>query len=309
MLQDLKSYSSIGNREGILLLCRKTLTGNTENLSSIKSACSFVNGVELNFKCGLLSFKTLGLIKEEGNTCTSTSLIYDEFNQETFIKSLCFHCIKLLLENDLIDCSKLKFSEDINLYVMPMNAFSLKAAVFRNLLISLSALTVYKNKIIISKTYESAFIKEIKHRKITTQEELLNQIEKQQIMGQAGEEFVLNFEKNRCPFSNAQKEQIKQISLVDTSAGYDIISFHSCGDMHRRYIEVKTFSGKEHFNWSENEINSAKLRGENYYIYLVDYNLISSPEYTPVMIQNPYKVIIELGSWSLKPTSFLVSKK
>ena len=57
MRKELKRYSSIGNRAGILLLCRKVLTGNIEDLSSIGASCSFINGIDLNFKCGIIALR------------------------------------------------------------------------------------------------------------------------------------------------------------------------------------------------------------------------------------------------------------
>ena len=125
-------------------------------------------------------------------------------------------------------------------------------------------------------------------------------------MGEAGEQFALQYELRRCPFDRSQMQRIKQISIIDTAAGYDIISFHNEQSDARRYIEVKTFVGRPHFHLSTNEVNAAQLRGDNYYIYLIDYSKMGTEGYIPTLIQNPYKSIFVAGEWLAKPDSFLV---
>ncbi|MDD5781507.1 MAG: DUF3883 domain-containing protein, partial [Muribaculaceae bacterium] len=114
--------------------------------------------------------------------------------------------------------------------------------------------------------------------------------------------------KSRKPFSMEDKERIRQISHIDVSAGYDIISFHDEVSLKRRYIEVKTYRGAPHFYWSANEIDSAKIRGVDYFLYLVNADRIFEQGYVPEIIQNPYSTIINSSDWKLTPSSFLVEK-
>ncbi len=88
MREELKKYSSIGNREGILLLCKKVLTGQIEDLSSIRESCAFIDGVELKFNCGILAFEEINLISVENNKCKSQGLIYTDKDESLFIDSL-----------------------------------------------------------------------------------------------------------------------------------------------------------------------------------------------------------------------------
>ena len=69
---------------------------------------------------------------------------------------------------------------------------------------------------------------------------------------------------------------------------------------------MKTFVGRPHFHLSTNEVNAAQLRGDNYYIYLIDYSKMGTEGYIPTLIQNPYKSIFVAGEWLAKPDSFLV---
>lgn len=306
MRKELRRYSSIGNKEGIVFLCKKLLTGNMEDIFSIKTSSSFLKGIDLNFNCGLMTLEDLGLIKIEGSQCCSTTLTYA--STDNFVSSLCSYCIRFLLDEHLIDVDEIKYSESLEAYILPTYSFKLECAVVRNLLITLEALSTNGAYCIISQEYEQLFVSSVKKARKKTQVELLEDLEKQRIIGEEGERFVLNYEYHRCAFTPSQIQAIKQISIVDVSAGYDIISWEDETATKHRYIEVKTYSGKFHFNWSSNEIESARLRGNEYFLYIVDHSAISNNQYVPVIIRNPYKSIIEDSSYKLTPTSYLVEK-
>lgn len=80
MRQELKRCSSIGDKNGILFLCRKLLTGNNVSLSSVKAACSFVEGIDLVFPCGILALQELDLLNVDGDLCVTKSLTYNEIH-------------------------------------------------------------------------------------------------------------------------------------------------------------------------------------------------------------------------------------
>lgn len=309
MRQELKRYSSIGDKNGILFLCKKLLTGSEVDLSSVKSANSFINGVDLIFPCGILALQELELLDVDNNKCVSKTLIFDGSNEDFFIKELCTYCFETLSRNGLFDDNQVKYDEQEDRYYIPRRGFKLESAVFRNLLISFDALKANGAKFLISNDYEQIFKKVIKKRKAMSLSQLIDKLEHEKFMGEAGELFVLNYEKSRFPFSELKKGKIKQISEIDVTAGYDIISYHNEISDQRRYIEVKTFAGKSHFHWSKNEINSAKLRRLNYYIYLVDYNRLNEDGYIPTMIQNPYQEVFIEGKWNYSIDSYLVEEK
>lgn len=103
MRQELKRYSSIGDKNGILFLCRKLLTGNNVSLSSVKAACSFVEGIDLVFPCGILALQELDLLNVDGDLCVTKSLTYNEIHEDAFIRELCSHCFNALSKNGLFD--------------------------------------------------------------------------------------------------------------------------------------------------------------------------------------------------------------
>ena len=144
-------------------------------------------------------------------------------------------------------------------------------------------------------------------RKIT-QEELLLQVEQERLQGESGELFVMEFEKKRLR-QRTDLELIKQISLYDVSAGYDIVSFNDETSSNLdRLIEVKTFSGKPHFHWSSNESSIAKLKHANYYLYLVSYEEMNNDGYSPIIIHDPIKYFETHSDWKFTIDGYLVSK-
>ena len=91
------------------------------------------------------------------------------------------------------------------------------------------------------------------------------------------------------------------------AAGYDIVSYDSDEAVeYDRFIEVKSYVGSPHFYWSNNEIETAKLYGNKYYIYLVDASKMIDEKYVPDIICNPAEEIIESAKWIVNPISFIV---
>ncbi len=308
MRKELKRYSSIGNRNGILLFCSKILTGEWEDIASIRTSCSFIIGVNLNFYCAEMLFEDMGLINIQNGVCRSTVLVYDKTSENSFINELCSICFKFILNESLIDKDKLKFDEERGCFYIPTTAFHLDSAIIRNILKELSALELYETKFYIAQGYERLFTDAIKEKKNISQKELLKKLENEQKMGEEGEQFVIEYERRRLNTNAQQSLSIKQISIFDVSAGYDIISYHDKLFKERRYIEVKTYLGKEHFHWSANEIRSAKLRGKDYFLYLINYSEINNVDYTPLMIENPYVKLQVDDTWSAEPDSFFFEK-
>jgi hypothetical protein len=108
--------------------------------------------------------------------------------------------------------------------------------------------------------------------------------------GEEAEELVLNYESMRLNTQN-----IEWVAKYIVDAGYDIASFDNENDTtHNRFIEVKSYDGKkEYFFWSRKELRVSRLKGDQYWIYLVNRSNMKNPNYEPTMIQNPYKNIYQ----------------
>lgn len=137
-------------------------------------------------------------------------------------------------------------------------------------------------------------------------EKFKEQMEQQAAQGKAAEEFVFRLEQFRL-LGEQNESKVKRISGIDVSAGYDIVSFEN-GDSvnYDRFVEVKFFCGQSHFYWSKNEIDTASLLGGQYHIYLINAEKVDNPNYVPMIICNPAKVILDSGDWLMQPTSYLV---
>src|SRR5574344_234707 len=108
-------------------------------------------------------------------------------------------------------------------------------------------------------------------------------------LGDRGEEIVKRFEIDRLQALglNSLAEKVERISLKSDAYGYDILSFNN--DKSERYIEVKATRAKPgtaNFFLTLNELNTAKEKQENYFIYMV-YNILS-PNPKIWIIPNPF---------------------
>lgn len=121
--------------------------------------------------------------------------------------------------------------------------------------------------------------------------------------GKKGEEIVLQTERKYLSKLNRNdlSERVKQISINDDSAGYDILSFDENGN--EKLIEVKStiLPKKNNFSFyiSSNEKNIAE-KSNNYYIYLVFEVNKLNPKI--IKLQNPFSS----GLLYLQPTQYIV---
>lgn len=128
-------------------------------------------------------------------------------------------------------------------------------------------------------------------------------------VGSAGEELVLNFEKERLANSaNLRKyiDEIKHVSKVEGDGhGYDIVSYDFINETKKIvpiYIEVKTTSGDMNtpFFMSKNELIKLEERKEQYRIYRVfDYY----KEIPKLMVIDAF----QLDNFLVEPVNFAVS--
>ena len=119
-------------------------------------------------------------------------------------------------------------------------------------------------------------------------------------VGDAGEEYVYNFEKNKLIKNGKEqlaKKIIKQYKDSSFFPGYDIKSFDLEGN--EIYIEVKSTKNKKksYFEISENEINAAKKYKTQFHIYHVT-NALVNPRITrvikdPLSYQKKNQIVVE----------------
>ena len=91
-----------------------------------------------------------------------------------------------------------------------------------------------------------------------------------QLLGKAGEEYVVDLEKNRLLTAGRAdlSERVEHVAITQGDGlGFDVLSFDSTGQ--ERLIEVKTtaFNKYTPFYVSKNEVNRSERDPENYHIY------------------------------------------
>lgn len=159
--------------------------------------------------------------------------------------------------------------------------------------------------------YESRFLKGVgkanKHpRRAKSAEKLASELEMKARLGEAAEEWVLEYERQRLS-GHPLQGQIRRVSIDDVAAGYDIVSFASPASLqHDLFIEVKSHGATKLFHWSRNEIAVAREFGESYALYLIDRHLCDAPNYEPHVILGPTPEMFSAkgSGWTVEATSF-----
>lgn len=310
MQKELRQHNSIGNAEGINKFLCLVFDDKVSAVETLNHSFRYHSLSQFNCYLALLLFQELNLIKikkgqifltENGNEMANLPM--EQRNDKISAAIL-----DLLLHEKLINCDRITVDSVTGNLKIPINAFSLSAAVYRNYLYSCGCF--FKNNsffVFTSDKLREQVEEKIAHenRKIS-QEELLAKLQRQQEDGEKGEAYVVEYEKRRLKRENLSP---KRISTIDAGAGYDILSYQDSDSMqYDRYIEVKSFRGNPHFYWSSNEKSVAEALGDNYFLYLVDLDSLekNATAYVPFVISNPAEEL--LGSqWLIEPNSYKIT--
>lgn len=307
MLSVLRRYNNVGDVNGITYFLKIVLAEPRIQKSSAQKLCALRNDIRLNFPVVVSLFEYLEVIEEKAGYLHPTKIGNSLLKANDIDKELCKLCFIKAIEDDLIDTSSIHYSVKNDKYIMKRYGFAVSAALFRNILLQYHALQECSGDYIIASEYEEVFAEcQKKHNMAISIEELKNQLENQKIQGERAERFVLSYEVKRLA-GHPNLNKIKQISVIDVTAGYDILSYNNVNsEKLDRFIEVKSYIGNPHFYWSQNEIEKARLYEDKYCIYLIDVSRVEDIEYEPRIIQNPATCIIASDEWILNPTSYMV---
>ena len=216
-------------------------------------------------------------------------LLVSDFKKQILIEIFSIEEIKKPLLNQS------KFFVENDKVIINLNSIDLK---FRKYIILLQKLNFLKasDEENLFEVIDYTIARELLNRPLKKLSlEQFKEIQKQkELMGELAEEFVLKLETKKLKNINKYP---KQISHVDVTAGYDIVSYNKNGE--EIYIEVKGFQNNYSFHWSENEISVSKDLSDKYYIYCVRFEN-NKPLKIYTKIQNPYEKIIEAGKFEYK---------
>lgn len=132
-------------------------------------------------------------------------------------------------------------------------------------------------------------------------------LEAQDALGLDAELLVMQWERERLGHANAEK--VEHVSIVNSAAGYDILSLNSVEEgAVPRYIEVKAVSPLTFaFYWSANEIRVASVLGPMYYLYLLPVlpNRMFSLASMRVIADPHMEIMGGSSSWAREVASYL----
>ncbi|MBI3757334.1 MAG: DUF3883 domain-containing protein [Deltaproteobacteria bacterium] len=133
---------------------------------------------------------------------------------------------------------------------------------------------------------------------------------KKQEIGYAAELIAFSFEKKRL--GPALADRVTHVSSDAPFACFDIKSITTNeGELVDRYIEVKAVPQSDmRFYWSKTEVETSRLLGDKYYLYLVPYVVGQGLAATSVtMLCNPQLSVLEDPLWHIEEDALICSRK
>ena len=304
--EKIEKFNEIADSKGLFFVWQSIGLGVTSITSLVQLRLHHTGKLCLDIIPTLLLLEEMGYITIEGDNIQVIS-VFDNYNdEEDFIAYFSEVLVDYLLNEEVISLEALKYNSQKDSFFLTSNGIKYKHASYRNLLLSFGILKKRDDgSFEFEKKLDAIINIAFSKNKKKTEERLFLELEQQYQEGLAGELFVMQYEQNRLS-KHPKKDKVKQISMIDVAAGFDIISFDNVLSAElNRFIEVKTFKGNPHFHWSVNEIRVSKIRAEHYFLYLVDYNRIREPNYEPIIIQNPSLFFVDNENWNITPDSFL----
>ena len=301
----------IADTDGLFFVWKNLMSGIT-SLESLDYFRLHHNGkINVDIEITILLYDQLQIVKFENDLISLPEDLHatDYSDKDTFLIWFSKLFLQYLINENIVEIDSVKYDSQSDKYILPRGNIKYRFASYRNLLLTLGILSKREDGNYIIENHLSDIVKITnKDRAKLTEAALLKMLEEQRMQGESGEEFVLEYENKRLTH-RSDKYKIKRISVIDVSAGYDIISFNDLDSPNLdRFVEVKTFKGNPHFHWSANEIKTASVRSNHYYLYLVDYDKISLYGYDPIIICDPISYFENNAEWSSAPESFIVNK-
>ena len=306
MLDDLRKYDCLGTPNFFFELFTTLKSSSTGKWQRNDLEKLFYNrvidnrpiidgGIELAIKIQIIkcSQSNFYINKEFIDFIKNKNLMINKFNEFLF---------KTLKNDEIFHniFSSENLTHDIIYKKLQINnsAFGFKFSNFKQLLLDFKILEQHPEKefksYILNNQYKSLFdetiLPEIRKRKIGV-EEFKKNMELQELYGEQAEKFVLNYEHKRLK----EKKKVDWVAEYIVNEGYDIASYDTINDkLPNRFIEVKSYDGhKPYFFWSQNEFKKAKLKGNQYWLYLINRSKIETEGYIPEKHQNPYNSILK----------------
>ena len=310
MLEELRNLNYSPTQEGILYFIDDILGSNEYTEADIKVLCAHAPGYYLLSASPLLSYcKAFGWVMNDGEKyfVSKNLLPFLTKKKELNIK-LIEDTVEVLFAENIFSATMFIYEANTACIRFKNEQLPLNYSFVRNTLISQGLFKVcrssFRTTFYLSDSFIDIISKKISiHKKRLTLEQLKRRLEENEIAGEKAEKYALEYEQKRLPLN--KREQVRIISSIDVSAGYDIVSFESeLSSEIDRFIEVKAIGRDMSFYWSENEYEVAKLKGDKYYLYLVSLADVVKEEYRPMIICNPVNAIMGSSEWLVETQTY-----
>lgn len=311
MLDALKNLKYHGGKDGLLFFICDVIGSGQISVRDAEIICGHAPGKHYLSVGELITYcHVLGWIQVSENIISVSPAIAALLNDkdklnDMFIVSTVTH----LFKEGIMDPSMFSYDSVQCCYAFKNELLPLSLSGVRNVLISQGFLIPLRDtqgtRFYISPAYDTLIVKHCKERrKQLSLEQLKKHLENNELIGEKAELFALEYEKRRL--GTPLCEKVRRISEIDVMAGYDIVSFNSSKSKEPdRFIEVKAISGTG-FYWSKNEYEIARLKGDMYYLYLIEIGKIEERDYSPQIIQNPAVNVIDAEEWFVEAQSYFI---
>jgi len=331
MLEELLKYDSLGSKDELLFLLFEALPlSKDQKISDLRDYCisnHFSIGRSFDGILKLLEF--MAFIKISGERVSVNEDLFDTssinhyvsyFEQCEFAEFLFSSLNRANVIADFIKPDALKRDVSKGLFYVKDSLIPVRFFGLRNLLISVGVLGRDANlksgdlyvKSNCSEFFEKLVVGSLAEvnrfpKRRSSLSNLKSQLARQEKLGKDAEIFVICFEQSRLQ-GHPSFDKIKRISDDYVNAGFDIESYNDTASVFvDRFIEVKSFSDKVEFHWSQNEVEVAKDLEQEYFLYLVDRSKMLQSDYAPMIFRNPYQMIYENEFWVREPESWKFS--
>lgn len=308
MLKELTEYKTFGSLRHLKVIAH-AITRTTCSLDDLFIIAASESSAEIPRVKELVSLlNELGFCEIENNKVKSSEKLCAYMGGSLPIETvIAQELFKRTLSEGIMPLDAVKYDAENRLAYLNQHDILTCYSQIRNLLIESGVLKAENNKLIID-PISATILKESKKVLLNglSPEQLLNKLERDRIIGEEAEKFVMEYEKRRIGYPLAN--EIQQVSLITVSAGYDIASFETPQSQRPdRFIEVKAV-GNNGFFFSRNELDTAKKLGHKYFLYLVNVKRIGQNDYNPEIICNPSLVFSDTSDWRIVPDRFHVTK-
>ena len=318
MFKELLKHNQIGGQAEIGYLLFDILRSDVvKRLEDVKVQClhhsySFGNC----FNGTIVLLRALNFVIGQGDTLRR-NLILDTYDKNSMFNSgFFFNGIFNLLEDngqfvEFFNSNTVKFNIERGNYYLRDSHIPIKHSTIKKILINTGFLLKDKNVRTIFNIredyrafFDSGVIKKMqniinsaKKRRQLSLDLLKEQLKRQEELGLRAEIYALAYEKKRL-YKHPMISQVVRVSDRYSNAGYDIESFNDVETiLINRFIEVKSYAGNISFFWSNNEIDIARDKKEQYFLYLVNREEMDEPGYHPIIISNPYSSVYNNPKW------------